>query len=83
MSFAATWMDLEINILSEVSIKDKYHMILLLYVESKKKIQVNLFTKQEQTDRHRKQAVVTKGARLGEGSIPKGSLGLKYIHYYI
>ena len=32
MSFAATWMDLEIVILSEVSQteKDKYHMISLL-----------------------------------------------------
>ena len=32
MSFAATWMDLEIVILSEVSqtLKDKYHMILLI-----------------------------------------------------
>ena len=36
MSFAATWMDLEIIILSEVSQteKDKYHMIALI-VESK------------------------------------------------
>ena len=32
MSFAATWMDLETVILSEVSQteKDKYHMILLI-----------------------------------------------------
>ena len=32
MSFAATWMDLEIIILSEVSQKekDKYHMMLLI-----------------------------------------------------
>ena len=32
MSFAATWMDLEIIILSEVSQieKDKYHMISLI-----------------------------------------------------
>ena len=32
MSFAATWIDLEIIILSEISQreKDKYHMILLI-----------------------------------------------------
>ena len=28
--FAATWMDLEIIILSEISQKDKYHMISLM-----------------------------------------------------
>ena len=37
MPFAATWMGLEIFILSEVSQKekDKYHMRSLIYVESK------------------------------------------------
>ena len=45
--FAATWMDLETIIPSEISQteKDKYHMISL-YVESKKMKQMNLFTKQ-------------------------------------
>ena len=33
MSFAATWMDLEVIVLSKVSQKekDKYHTILLIY----------------------------------------------------
>ena len=34
MPFAATWMDLEIVIMSQTE-KNKYHMILLIYVESK------------------------------------------------
>ena len=57
MQFAATWMDLEIIMLSEVSQieKDKYHMISLICVIYKK-IQMNLFTKQKQTHRLRRQS---------------------------
>ena len=48
MPLAATWIDLEIIILSEVSQteKEKYHMISLV-LESKKMIQMNLCTKQK------------------------------------
>ena len=46
-------MDLEIIILSEASQRQiSYH----LYEESKKMIQMNLFTKHKQTHRDRKQA---------------------------
>ena len=52
MPFTATWLDLEIIILilSEVSQseKDKYDMTLLICgILKKKKIEVNLFTKQK------------------------------------
>ena len=48
MPFTAIWMDLVIIILSEVSQteKDKYYMISLI-MESKKRVQMNLFTKQK------------------------------------
>ena len=49
MPFAATWMDLEIIILSEVSQteKENYQMISLICGIFKKMIQMYLFTKQK------------------------------------
>ena len=55
MLFTAIWIQLE-NIINEVNQKDKYHMISLICIIFKKKlIQMNLFTKQKQTHRLRKQ----------------------------
>ena len=57
MPFAATWMEPEIIILSEVSHteEDKYHVISLICGIFKKMVQINSFTKQKQTHRLRKQ----------------------------
>ena len=53
MPFAATRMDIEIIILSEESQaeKDIYDTISMLNQKKKKKMQINLFTKQNQTHR--------------------------------
>ena len=45
--FAATWMDLEIIILSKASQRKTNIVWHHFYVESKKKVQMNLFTKQK------------------------------------
>ena len=54
--FATIWMDQEIIILSELSQteKDKYHVISFI-CGIQNITQINFFTKQKQTLRHRKQ----------------------------
>ena len=82
MPFAATWMDLEIIILSEISQteKDKYHMISLI-CGIQNMTQMNLSTKQKQTHRHREQTSGCQGGGgVGKGRI--GSLGLADANYY-
>ena len=54
MSFAATWINLDIIILSEVS-QTKTDIWYHLYVKSKKMTQMNLFTKQKETHKLREQ----------------------------
>ena len=58
--FAAIWTDLEIIILSEVSQIEKGIYDIAYIRNLKKKIQMNLFTKQKQIYRYRKH-IVTKG----------------------
>ena len=62
MPFAATWMDLEIIILSEISQKekDKQHMISLI-CGIQNMTQMNLSTKQKQTHRRREQTCGCQG----------------------
>ena len=62
MPFETTSMDLEIIMLSQTEKKN----IISLHVESKKMLQMNLYTKQKQTHRHRNTLMVTKGERLRE-----------------
>ena len=50
MSYAATWMGLEIIILNEVS-QTKVNLLYHLYMESNKNDTKNLFVKQKQTHR--------------------------------
>ena len=63
MPFAATWMDREIVILSEVSRtkKEKYRMISPIYRILKEIIQMNLFTKQKEAQRLREQTYGYQG----------------------
>ena len=50
--YAATWMNLEMVVISEVNHK-KTNIIYHLYADSKEMIQMNLFTKQRHIHKHR------------------------------
>ena len=53
-AICSIWMNLEIT-LSEINHRKRNIIWYHLYVESKIMIQMNLFTRQKQTHRHRKQ----------------------------
>ena len=67
MPFAVTWMDLEIVIQSEVSQRKTNIIYYHLYVESRKMVQMNLFAKQKQSHRCRKQTYGYQGGKGGGG----------------
>ena len=66
MPFVATWMDLEIIIVSEIN-QRKTNIPYHLYIASKKMIQLNLFTKQKQTQSLRMELMVTSEEGSGVG----------------
>ena len=82
MPFAATWMDLEIVILSEVSQtqKDKYHMILLICGILKKKKKRTYLQNRNRLTVLENELMLPVGKGEGEGQI--GSLGLTCTHCY-
>ena len=67
MPSAATWIDLEIIILSK-SERDKCHMVSLIVESKKKVILMNLFTKQKQTTEIENKPMVSKGERVWGGN---------------
>ena len=85
MPFAATWMDLEIIILSKVkSDRERQISYDITYMWNlKKMIQMNLFTKQKSTHRHRKQTYgYQRGSWEVEGEREIRSLRLADTNYY-
>ena len=76
--FAVTWMQVEILILNEVRERQKSYGISYMW-NLKKLIQMNLFTKQNQTPRFWNQIYDYQRENVGGGI----SLGLTYTHYNI
>ena len=68
MPFAATWIDLKIITLTEVNRETNTTCYHLYICGIQNMTQMNFFTKQKQTQRHRKQIYVYR-RRQGEGGI--------------
>ena len=66
LPLAATWMDLE-NILNEMPDRERQILYDITYMWNLKKIQMNLFTKQKHTHRHRKQTYGYQRGKAGGG----------------
>ena len=81
MPFAATWMDLETIILSEVSERQISYDITYMW-NLKKTIQMNLLAEQKQTHRLWKQIYVYQRRQV-EWEEWTGGLGLAYAHWVI
>ena len=62
---AATWMDLEIVILSKVSQRKTNTILYHLYMKPKKMIQMNLFTKQKQSHNTETKFMAIRGKNGG------------------
>ena len=68
MPFAGIWRDVEIIVLNEVTQTMTNIIWCCLYVKYEKKmIQMNLFTKQKETHRHRGQIYGYQKGKGGEG----------------
>jgi len=80
--FAATWIDLENIMLSEINKTEKDEYCMMSYMKSKINMQMNVHAKQTQTPRYGKW---TCGYQRGEGSEEgqiKG-MGLTNANYYV
>ena len=73
MSSAGTWRDLEIITLSEVNQRKANIIQYHLYVESKKRMQMNLFVQHKQTHRLCKQIYGFQRGHVGVGGVDWGS----------
>ena len=66
MPFAATWMNLEVMILSEVAQRQTSYDTTYLWNLKKKRVQMNLFAEVKQTHRLRKQIYGYQRGHVGE-----------------